>query len=496
MIDYTSRIRNLEIDGEEKTLINLGGDDFPLPRHMMSGEKLPGYIFQDGIIHKWYWDGIKTVDGEKHVYFSRLDISSLSHISTSRRSRALSILIDLASAILQAPKGFADLQVGVMQMYRFYLLDDDRLLLLPPDLADVFNIYMDDETRYRECAAYFKGGTEEGFALVRQFGALLYEALTGISPYEDRNIREHQYKELPLELFQEELFPRLDRKTFGFIEFLLHARSTEQRDIMGNRRPEENLAWFIEKARECSWDVDDITEEERKSAVEKVFSSGEVERFMVKTAEGARRHRFWRLWGTVITTTAIVLIIFFSIFYSMIKNALEPPTVKGMDQIGVITSFYDAQNALDAERLTEALKGCKAPQETEVINLFVNTRTRNAYENIDAVVRADEWVNAGMPAIERGKFIYGVADLKITEIGENVYRATYDTYTPFPYDEDVKTEAYLDEKGIPIYTQAFRYKMSQTLTLRYNKRGWYNIVSIEDEDYVADGFVKVEIKKD
>ncbi|MBR1919364.1 MAG: hypothetical protein IJ831_07045, partial [Spirochaetales bacterium] len=235
--------------------------------------------------------------------------------------------------------------------------------------------------------------------------------------------------------------------------------------------------------RECTWDVDNLTEEERKAAVDRVFASGEVERFMTRTIEGAKRHNFWRLWGTVITSTIIAIILFFAFFFSMLKNYLAPPTVKGMDQVGVITSFYDAQNSLDAERLTEALKGCKAPQETEVINLFVNTRTRNAYENIDVVIRADRWVEAGKPAIEKGKFIYGVSDLKITQLEENVYRAEYLFYTPFPYDEDTKSEAYLDEKGIPVYAQAFCYRMGQTFHLRYNKRGWYNIVAITEDDY-------------
>ncbi|MBR1920240.1 MAG: hypothetical protein IJ831_11540, partial [Spirochaetales bacterium] len=243
MIDYTDRIKDLVIDGEEKTLIDLGGDDFPLPRHLMSGEKQPGFIFSDGMLRRWYWDGIRTVDEVKHVYFSKLRLTSFSRISTTHRKKALSLLIDLAAALLQAPKGFADLQVGIIQMYRIFIVDDDKLLLLPPDLADVFNIYMADSERYIECSAYAKGGTEEGFALVRQFGALLYEALTGISPYEDRNIRDHQYKELPLSIFKDELFPSLDEKTIGFINFILHARTTEQRDIMGNRRPEENLEW-------------------------------------------------------------------------------------------------------------------------------------------------------------------------------------------------------------------------------------------------------------
>jgi len=494
MIDYTDRIKDLVIDGEEKTLINLGGDDFPLPRHLMSGEKQPGFIFSDGMLRKWYWDGIRTVDGVKHVYFSKLRLTSFSRISTTHRKKALSLLIDLAAALLQAPKGFADLQVGIIQMYRIFIVDDDKLLLLPPDLADVFNIYMADSERYIECSAYAKGGTEEGFALVRQFGALLYEALTGISPYEDRNIRDHQYKELPLSIFKDELFPSLDEKTIGFINFILHARTTEQRDIMGNRRPEENLEWFVEHARECTWDVDNLTEEERKAAVDRVFASGEVERFMTRTIEGAKRHNFWRLWGTVITSTIIAIILFFAFFFSMLKNYLAPPTVKGMDQVGVITSFYDAQNSLDAERLTEALKGCKAPQETEVINLFVNTRTRNAYENIDVVIRADRWVEAGKPAIEKGKFIYGVSDLKITQLEENVYRAEYLFYTPFPYDEDTKSEAYLDEKGIPVYAQAFCYRMGQTFHLRYNKRGWYNIVAITEDDYEYVGTETVDVK--
>ena len=44
----TKDIINHVVDGELKTCIKLGRDDFGLPKHLMQGEKKCGYLLKNG----------------------------------------------------------------------------------------------------------------------------------------------------------------------------------------------------------------------------------------------------------------------------------------------------------------------------------------------------------------------------------------------------------------------------------------------------------------
>ena len=46
------------------------------------------------------------------------------------------------------------------------------------------------------------------------------------------------------------------------------------------------------------------------------------------------------------------------------------------------------------------------------------------------MVRADEWVSKGRPAIPESSLLYGVVDLQIEQIGPETFRATYVTLVP------------------------------------------------------------------
>lgn len=488
VMDFSEKLTEHEVDGVMKSCIRLGSDEFTVPRHMMQGEKKAGLLYDHGEVSKWYWEGFCTFDGGRYIYFPTIALAPISIISTSQRSNALSILRTFAQLIAEGGKEVADLQVGIIPTWRFFIVDNDpeKLLLLPPDVSDLFSVYFEDDERYHYIGSWAKGGTEDGFSLIRQFGQLLYYALTGVQPYEDRKIRDYGYKELPLELYRPHLFSELDEKSEGFIDFTLHARSREQRDIMGNRSADRNLEWFLEQTEDLEWNVEDITGEELSKAEGLLDREGEVQDFWKKTEEGAKRHNFWRVKGTIIIASVIAAVLVIGFAASWIKSYLEPPLTKDLDQIGVIEAFYDAQSALDVTGLDTAVKGTSAPQETEVVNLYVTTQTRKAYESL-RVITAEEWIADGRPAIDTRTLIYGVFDLELTETGENTYSADFSFYSPYSYDE---TEA-PETTEIIDYLPLYEYREHQEFTLTWNDRGWWNITGITNPTVEFVQIVKV-----
>jgi len=97
----------------------------------------------------------------------------------------------------------------------------------------------------------------------------------------------------------------------------------------------------------------------------------------------------------------------------------------------VIEEFFVGRNSLDTQKMSASLvRSVKNPFDTEVTSLFVNSRIRKAYEGIDAVIQAGQWIDEGMQPIPESTVIYGTVDLKIEEIGQGTYRATYRSFSP------------------------------------------------------------------
>lgn len=471
-------ITNTVIDGKEYTAIALGVDDFAIPRHMMQGEKQDGYIYKNGELISWRWEAFCTIEGRKCFYFDRCRIENFSSIATTHRDNALTLVRDLAVALTLLPQSFVSVQLGLLPTYRFYIYEDDSWLILPPDLGDLFSLYYNDEDRYLSLGCFAKGGTEPSFSLIRQFAQFLYFALTGSAPYQDREIREYNYTEFPLSSLRPYLFPDLSEKTQGFIEFCLHATSKEMRKIYGNRKAEENLKWFVEKTMTLTWEAERKSPEDYASVKSELEKSGSYQKFLKQTSEGAKRNNFWRLKGSVIIGTCIAVILVGAFVISYVSKLLEPPYTKDMNQSEIVYAFYEAQNELDVSDLTAAIKGCKAPQENEVINLFVNRQTRMAYEQTAPVIRADKWVDAGMPSFKATMFVYGADDVKVTEVGENTLRADLLFYSPYNYSSETTETTDLTSTEATTYCYAY----SQTFTFAWNDRGWWNIVNITDPE--------------
>lgn len=468
-------IVNKIIEGEEKTCILLGGEDLQPPKHMMQGEKQKGILSLDGTETDWTWIGLCTIDGNRYVYFDKINIEPFDSIAYKHRDKALSILLTIARILIMKGEKFASTIVNIIPTYRFFIVDGGNgVLILPPDLGDLISIYLSDEDRYRTHGCYIKNNTEAGFSLIRQFGQFMYFALTGIKPYEDMNIRQSGCHDIPLEIYKENLFPSLSDETVGFVNFTMHAKERDQRDIMGNRGACDNLRWFIKKASSLEWNVPEADEAELKTKSREAASSEKAKALMDKIGKEARRKTFWRQKGSIIITALIAFFVAAAVLASYISNLLEPPYTKDMNQIEMINAFYEAQNNLNVDDLSDALDGCSAPQESEVINLYVTRQTRSAYEGVSPFIPVDDWIKAGRPEISNTSSIYGVTDLEITQTGENSYHVEGTYYTPYPYNEEDQADISTAEGKSLVYV----YSMSQDFTFAWNKRGWWNITDV------------------
>ena len=157
-----------------------------------------GIISDGSSIEPWYWDGFCTIDGWRYVYLDRCRIESIHSIATTHRHDALSIINKIAYALCHADSSFLDLSNGIFPLYRIYVYDRDSILLLPPDLADVFAMMGSDEDRRHQVTAVIRGNAEQNFMLITEMAELLYYAASGILPFEDQAVRTSGYRTMPI----------------------------------------------------------------------------------------------------------------------------------------------------------------------------------------------------------------------------------------------------------------------------------------------------------
>ena len=144
--------------------------------------------------------------------------------------------------------------------------------------------------------------------------------------------------------------------------------------------------------------------------------------------------------------------------------------------------MYSSQNALNATELDEGFKGDVA-QFNEVLNLYVTSTTRKAYEYIDAITNAETWVKEGKPSLLKDTWVYGVIPISITETEENHFVAKTEWYTPFAFDDE-NEEAYGEKDG---FSRTFIYEVTQEFDFEWNKRGWWVCTMNEITDYTLLG---------
>ncbi len=473
-------ITTITIGNKEYTAIIIGADNQNAPKHLLQKERLDGVIVDKDELYAFPWLGI-TGDGiYQYVYFEKCELEMFETITTTNRANALNLVEELAFALLNVNRSFLNLESGFFPIYRIYILDKTKIVLLPPDCSDVLTLARIGARREKDLYNLIRRSTEKSYTLVLEMAEFLYWSATGVLPFENENVRTAGSNEIPLSWYEK----NLPRPTEDFINDILDAGEKEQRANGGNRRPEENLEWFLENASTLDWNLKDITEEERNSRLDDLESKAEFVEYYTKVDKKARVRNFWRLKGTLIITLGAILAVCAILFGNFLSQALKAPATKDMNPTELITAIYDMQNNLDANHFNDAVKG-ELPQTSEVTNLFVNKQTRMAYEQIDPLVNAASWIDSGKPEILDTAFIYGVILESITQLDNTTWLAKATWYTPYAYDE--KEDEYGEYQAPDGYTPLYVYEISQTFDIQMNKRGWYEVVKSEIISYTFKG---------
>jgi hypothetical protein len=474
-------IIKIKIENKEYSAIAFSDKNCELPSFLLQGEKKPGYLYTNGKLEPWYWEGFSNYNDKKCLYFEPIEIYPLSQLASSLRNKAPKLILNLAKALNLCDSKFLDLQNGIITAWRIFFTKDDEVLILPRTLSDIFSSTSSEKVRFNNSNSFIHANILPSFTLIDQMAQLYYFAMTSIKPFEYETIRSNRYKSIDLKLLVQALEVNVDLDLVDKINKILHLSLSKTRDISANHKPEIALKWFIERFDNVTWDLDNI--EDRTITIKDLKNNKVTEQLILKLQKNEKRIIFWRKRGTLIIIITIVAAFIIGFVGSRISDALQPPYTAGFNQSEIIAAYYQAQNDLDVQNLEASLKrGVKSPISNEITTLYVTRQTRLAYERVDSVINPKSWVEEGMPPIDSKKIIYGIDETEITRLNENQYLATSIFYSPYDLGDNETSEDNLDIIE-PTSTKCYRYEQKQVFSFTYNDRGWYEISDIQTTDF-------------
>ncbi|MDR1399264.1 MAG: hypothetical protein LBJ41_05015 [Treponema sp.] len=216
----------------------------------------------------------------------------------------------------------------------------------------------------------------------------------------------------------------------------------------------------------------------------------EREKFLKKSGLTVKTKRFVARNTSILAVCLAALISVGLIVRSTIESRASLPTTRGMATAEVVETYYGAFATLDHQLMEACVqkntsKIGKGDIEM-VTNLFVLNRVQQAYEYVDMMVSAQEWVDAGSPPTDLT--VFGVSGLQLEVLdsdesdGETTFRASYTLWLPGSYrplEEGEETpDPFASDGAVP---PPWGVSYTDTLRLSWYKDAAWRITDITRE---------------
>jgi hypothetical protein len=216
----------------------------------------------------------------------------------------------------------------------------------------------------------------------------------------------------------------------------------------------------------------------------------EKAQFQKKKTASVKTRRFVTRNSALLLTCLAAFIAAVLVAVSVAQSRSRLPSTAGMKPIQVIESYYNAFGELDHQMMEACVtRGAGKDDINMVINLFVISKTRQAYElkKSSPIISARDWQQGA--EIDSDMQVFGVTDLRITNNNEQVtnnkdmeemqYRVNYTLWLPIELADDPEIK--------PTGTRPpFSYYRTDIVTLvrKKEKRGFnWRIADIQRETY-------------
>ena len=472
---------------ENMLCIAISDSTMGLKGYELNSERPPAKLYKDGKLIDVPWLGMRLFDNKRCLCFDEKPFENqdpipASELPKSLRNKSFELLRNLANALEliendTSLKGFLDFNFSSLPLTSFYFLPDNSVFLLSKKASNVIDSLLTDSDRFSDKEAWYVHEQANDFGKANFLFQLVYFSLTGIKPYGPEEVRSTGYKPIPISLYFMNNQGKLPKESEQLLKTIERVFKMKRKEMYQVRNPYQ---YFREK-------LDDAMSISTPSSY--VLTNSEIYKdYLLKLSKRATRNNFLRKKGTMLTLISVAIVVVIIIAWYYIALAIAPPNTAGSSKDEIVRYYYKALNELNISDLEDSLaRGCKSPDSQAVTNLYVTTKTRQAYEGVNALVNPQDWIDNGMPDIVYGGIVYGVTNLELEDISENTVRATFDFYGSY---EDETEDKDLELKTEQNSTLIAKYKKVVDFTF-ITKKDWFEISDINEIEFVLEEVYEV-----
>ena len=442
---------------------------YEIPRNKKSA-----LLYHDAQMTEVDWQSVQMI-GDRcclvfcpNERFTELPVSAF-ELCGSLRPRCFELLRSLSHALEEAGDRLY-WNMDSVPLSSIWFFENGDILLLCDQMGDALDMFELDEDRFWDKEAWLAHNCAEGFGKAHYLCQLLYYSLTTVVPFASPVVRENGFRAVPMNL----LLTGIDEQTRGLGETVDKAISDNRKFQLSQRRP---MAFF----RSLIDSYADLTPDR--------FVPGynpDIEAYREKSERRARRRAFFRKKGFKTVMIIIAALIVAGIAGWAIWRAVKPPLTKDLNEYEIIDYYYDALTRLDVGALDEPLKyGYSGPDMVQVSTIYVTSSVQKSYEGRSHVVDPRDWIRDGMGPLPKSSIVYGVSDVKVQQIDDDVFRAVITSWS---------SENYLDERNTLIVEDGMDvYRYTEVVDFTFRTRGtWREISNIEKVDMTLDQVYHVD----
>jgi len=406
----------------------------------------PGLLIQNNGVSNWVCTESLEIDGKLVFPGQFYEGKTLADTDLN-----IDILINLVSAFQMIIK--ENLSVNDIYTPGIFILNDNSILFFPPNLINYIIKQLTDQEsmEYWQLYNHPNNSVKEQFSFA--IAVLSFKLLTGELPYTGNSLLELREKMRSSKAIDIKLL--LPGINANIAELVNSSLSLKEVDLTRWKHALEE------------WKKQGPTKKITNEEYQNIKKIADKKRKQLKNK--FNRQRFLsRNWKTIGIILSILLILtLFSL--GPIKNAMKPPVTLNMDATEVVNFYYQSYSDMNTENMEDCLKkGVGKKDINEATQLYVISKVRTGYEGKSGLVSAQDWSDGMITELKEGEQIAGIANLKVTYLGNSTFQANYIRWFSEALSENDSTGILKPKKVI--YTD--------TLTLDKIKDVW-TIVKLE-----------------
>ena len=447
-----------------------------------SNQRPPAKLFKDGKFTDVTWFGMRIFDNKRCLCFDEKPFENqdpipATELAYSLRENCFELINNLASTLesLESLENLGSLEdqknsedkldwaFSSLPLSSFYFLPDKSVLLLPQKASSVIDALTEDHERFLDREAWYVHEQANDFGKANFLIQLVYYALTEIKPYESEEVRNTGYKPIPCSIFFTEDNGQIKPQCQELLKAIDSTFKMPRKQMYQVSNSYQYVHQILENAIKISKPSDYVK-----------TNSKVCKDYLQKLNKKSNFNLFLRKKGTLIAVITVVVVVIACIVGYYIKLAITPPTTAGSTKAEIVSAYYKALNELDISGLEDSLaRGCNSPDSLQVISLTVTAKTRLAYENVEAIITPEKWIEDDMGAITQGGMVYGVTNLEIEEISGLEVIAHFDFYCAYEAEDGASFTESQSSSQIAKYRKAVKFSFVK-------KKDWLEISEIEE----------------